>query len=66
MIGEKLVLKLAEKLSSEKNVERFVRYYWLVSTARLALGAAIAILILLFGYEFRDTVRWVDALLGGE
>ncbi len=66
MIGEKLVLKIAEKLGSEKNVERFVRYYWLVSTFRLALGASIAILILLFGWEFRDTVRWVDTLLGGE
>ncbi|MEM0302057.1 MAG: hypothetical protein QXT98_06885 [Archaeoglobaceae archaeon] len=66
MIGEKFVLRLAEKLGSEKNVERFVRYYWLVSTFRLALGASIAILILLFGYRFSDTVSWVDALLGGE
>ncbi|MCS7129785.1 MAG: hypothetical protein NZ872_00005 [Archaeoglobaceae archaeon] len=66
MIGEKFVLKLAEKLGSEKNVERFVRYYWLISTFRLALGASIAILILLFGYRFSDTVSWVDALLGGE
>jgi hypothetical protein len=66
MIGEKLVLRIAEKLGSEKNVERFVKYYWLVSTLRLALGASIAILILLFGLEFRDTVRWIDALLGGE
>jgi hypothetical protein len=66
MIGEKLVLRIAEKLGSEKNIERFVKYYWLVSTLRLALGASIAILILLFGLEFRDTVRWIDALLGGE
>jgi hypothetical protein len=66
MIGEKLVLRIAEKLGSEKNVERFVKYYWLVSTLRLALGVSIAILILLFGLEFRDTVRWIDALLGGE
>jgi hypothetical protein len=66
MIGEKLVLRIAEKLGSEKNVERFVKYYWLVSTLRLALGASIAILILLFGLKFRDTVRWIDALLGGE
>ncbi|MEM4508638.1 MAG: hypothetical protein QW122_03320 [Archaeoglobaceae archaeon] len=66
MIGEKFVLRLAEKLGSEKNVERFVRYYWLVSTFRLALGESIEILILLFGYRFSDTVSWVDALLGGE
>ena len=66
MIGERFVLKVAEKLGSEKNIERFVKYYWLVSTLRLALGASIAMLILLFGWEFKDTVRWVDALLGGE
>jgi hypothetical protein len=66
MIGEKFVLRLAEKLGSEKNVERFVKYYWLISTFRLALGATIAILILLFGYRFSDTVGWVDSLLGGE
>jgi hypothetical protein len=66
MIGEKLVIKIAEKLGSEKNIERFVKYYWLVSTFRLALGVSIAILILLFGWEFRDTVKWIDALLGGE
>ncbi|MEM4473328.1 MAG: hypothetical protein QXK03_06950 [Archaeoglobaceae archaeon] len=66
MIGEKFVLKLAEKLGSEKNIERFVKYYWLVSTLRLALGASIAILILLFGFKFSDTVKWVDILLGGE
>jgi len=66
MIGEKFVLSLAEKLGSEKNVERFVKYYWLISTFRLALGATIAILILLFGYRFSDTVGWVDSLLGGE
>ena len=65
MIGEEFVRRLAEKLMSEKNIERFVKYYWLVSTFRLALGASIAILILLFGYKFSDTVKWVDVLFGG-
>ncbi len=64
MIGEKLVLKIAEKLGSEKNVERFLKYYWIISTLRLALGASIAILILIFGYKFADTVRWAEVLLG--
>jgi len=64
MIAESFIQKLAEKLMSEKNVERFVKYYWLVSTFRLALGASIAILILLFGYKFSDTVRWVDFIFG--
>ncbi|MDI9610461.1 MAG: hypothetical protein QFX36_03945 [Archaeoglobales archaeon] len=64
MIGEKFVLKLAERLGTEKNIERFVKYYWLVSTFRLVLGTTIAILILLFGYRFSDTVGWIDALFG--
>ncbi|MCS7119066.1 MAG: hypothetical protein RMH75_01910 [Archaeoglobaceae archaeon] len=66
MIGEKLISRIAEELGSDKNVERFVKYYWLISTLRLAIGASIAILILLFGYEFGDTVKWIDALVGGE
>ena len=65
MIGEKLVRRIAERIATEKNVERFVRYYWIVSTFRLSLGASIALLILFFGYRFEDTVKWIDVLLGG-
>jgi|Deesub1362A_J573_1020465.scaffolds.fasta_scaffold65937_2 hypothetical protein len=66
MIGENIVRRVAERLGGEKNVERFVRYYWLVSTFRLILGTSIMLLILLFGYKFEDTVKWVDLLVGGE
>ena len=65
MIGEEFVRRLAERIATEKNVERFVKYYWLVSTFRLSLGASIALLILFFGYKFEDTVKWVDLLFGG-
>ncbi|MET1124262.1 MAG: hypothetical protein ABWW66_03225 [Archaeoglobaceae archaeon] len=65
MIGDRIRDFVENKLLSEKNVERLVKYYWLVSTFRLALGASIAILILLFGYSFGDLVRWIDALGGG-
>ncbi len=64
MIGERFVKRLAEKLGSEKNVERFVRYYWIVSTFRLMVGFTIMALILLFGYEFGDLVKWVDVVIG--
>jgi len=64
MIGERLVRRIAERLGSEKNVERFVRYYWLVSTFRMMVGFTVMALILLFGYEFGDLVRWVDVLIG--
>ena len=59
MIGERFVLKIAEKLGSEKNIERFVRYYWLISTFRLMVGVTIMVLILLFGYRFEDLVKWI-------
>ncbi len=64
MIGENLVRRIAERLATEKNVERFVKYYWLVSTFRLALGFSIMFLILLFGYKFGDLVKWVDVIIG--
>uniref|UniRef100_A0A7C3ZN15 Uncharacterized protein n=1 Tax=Archaeoglobus fulgidus TaxID=2234 RepID=A0A7C3ZN15_ARCFL len=66
MIGEKFVQKIARRIATEKNIERFVKYYWIVSTFRLSLGASIALLILFFGYRFEDTVKWIDILLGGE
>ncbi len=64
MIGERFVKRVAEKLGSEKNVERFVRYYWMISTFRMMVGFTIMALILLFGYEFKDLVRWVDLFVG--
>ncbi len=64
MIGERLVRRLAEKLGSEKNVERFVKYYWLVSTFRMMVGFTVMALIILFGYRFGDLVKWVDFLIG--
>jgi hypothetical protein len=66
MIGENFVRRVAERLGSERNVERFVKYYWLVSTFRMALGFSIMLLILLFGFKFEDTAKWVDIIVGGE
>ena len=64
MIGEKVVRKIAEKVGSEKNIERFVKYYWMVSTFRMMVGFTIMALILLFGYKFKDLVRWIDVFVG--
>ena len=60
MIGERFVKKLVERLATEKNIERFVRYYWLVSTFRMMVGFTILMLILLCGYKFGDLVRWLE------
>ena len=57
MVGEEFVRKIAERITTEKNIERFVKYYWLVSTFRMALGFSIMLLILLFGYKFGDLVK---------
>ncbi len=64
MVGEEFVRKIAERITTEKNIERFVKYYWLVSTFRMALGFSIMLLILLFGYKFGDLVKWVDVVVG--
>ncbi len=45
---------IEDKIVSEKNIERFVRYYWIISTFRLVLGVTIMLLILLAGYKFGD------------
>ncbi len=57
VFGESFVKSIAEKVGTEKNIMRFVRYYWIISTFRLAVGATIAVLILLFGYRFVDLVK---------
>ena len=53
-VGEAIYRWLERKVITEKNIERFVKYYWLISTFRLALGFTIMLLILLAGYEFED------------
>ena len=45
---------IERKVLSHKNIERFVKYYWIVSTARLILGFTLMYLILVAGYSFRD------------
>ncbi len=59
MPGEEHVRRfLEEKVLTERNIERFVKYYWLVSTARMVLGATILILILIGGLKFGDLIPW--------
>ena len=53
---EKLRRFVEEKVLSDKNIERFVKYYWIVSTLRLVLGFSLMVLILLFGYRLWDLV----------
>ena len=53
---EKFRRFVEEKVLSDKNIERFVRYYWIVSTLRLVLGFSLMMLILLFGYRLWDLV----------
>ena len=54
------VFRWVEKhVVTEKNIERFVKYYWIISTFRVALGFAIMFLILFGGYSFKDLLpRW--------
>ena len=47
---------IEERVLTDRNIERFVKYYWIVSTFRLIVGFSIMVLILLFGYRFWDLV----------
>ncbi|AAB90088.1 hypothetical protein [Archaeoglobus fulgidus] len=59
MPGEELVRRFLERrVLTEKNIERFVKYYWLVSTARMVLGVTILILILIGGLKFSQLIPW--------
>ncbi|MBO8179977.1 MAG: hypothetical protein H0Z19_05775 [Archaeoglobus sp.] len=59
MPGEELVRRFLERrVLTEKNIERFVKYYWLVSTARMVLGVTILILILIGGLKFGQLIPW--------
>ena len=53
---EKFRRFVEEEILSDKNIEKFVRYYWIVSTLRLMLGFSLMVLILLFGYRLWDLV----------
>jgi len=53
---ERAVRWIERKINTEKNVERFVKYYWIVSTFRVALGITIMMLILIGGYKFGDLI----------
>ncbi len=53
---EKFRRFMEERVLSDKNIERFVKYYWIVSTLRLVLGFSLMVLILLFGYRLWDLV----------
>ena len=56
MPGEGFVRKLVERVLSDKNIEGFVRYYWIISTARMVIGFTILILILIGGYKFGQLI----------
>ena len=47
---------IEEKVLSDKNIERLVKYYWIISTFRLVVGFSLMVLILVFGYRLWDLV----------
>jgi len=47
---------IEEKVLTDRNIERLVKYYWIVSTFRLVVGFSLMVLILVFGYRLWDLV----------
>ncbi len=59
MLGDRFVKRLIEeKILTDKNIERLVKYYWVISTARMVLGVTILILILFEGYKLSQLIPW--------
>ena len=58
-VSEAVFRWIEKHVVTEKNIERFVKYYWIVSTFRVALDFTIMLLILVGGYKFNDLLpRW--------
>jgi hypothetical protein len=37
---------------SDKNRERYLKYWWIISTIRIAVGISLLLLMILAGYKF--------------
>ena len=51
------LFKFAERhVFTDKNLERFVKYYWIISTFRLVVGFTVMFLICFEGYKLYQLV----------
>ena len=53
-LGDIIARWVEKHVITEKNLERLLKYYWIISTFRIGLGLAIMFLILVAGYKFGD------------
>ena len=59
-LSDELTNKIARwidrKVITDRNIELFLKYYWIISTFRLVLGFALLVLIVVMGYRFDNLI----------
>ncbi len=55
-LANRIARWIDRKIITDRNIELFLKYYWLISTFRLILGFTILVLIILMGYRFDSLI----------
>ena len=55
-LANRIVRWVNRKIITDRNIELFLKYYWIISTFRLALGFALLVLIVVMGYRFDNLI----------
>jgi len=55
-VAERIGRWIDEKIITDRNIELFLKYYWIVSTFRLVLGFTLLVLIVVMGYRLDNLV----------
>ncbi len=55
-LSDRIARWIDKKILNDKNIERFLKYYWIISTFRLVLGFTLLVLIVVMGYRLDNLV----------
>ncbi len=55
-LSNKIARWIDKKILNDRNIELFLKYYWIVSTFRLVLGFTLLVLIVVMGYRLDSLI----------
>ncbi len=55
-LANRIARWIDRKIITDRNIELFLKYYWIISTFRLVLGFALLVLIVVMGYRFDNLI----------
>jgi len=55
-LANRIARWIDKKIITDRNIELFLKYYWIVSTFRLVLGFTLLVLIVVMGYRLDNLV----------